>query len=147
MKTFVSLSALLLSFWLPHISAIADDAEVSGFDLGVASVDVTDKGSSTMFRRVRVSCTVVNHGPGAAPAKVRIVLTRLSDSKRRLVRSVVTQYAVPAGKSFFIAGEDTVWHRSLPTYRCAIDYGPPGALRVIGDGNASNDIGQSTDSK
>lgn len=147
MKHFGSRTALALFALLLCPSAPADDTGAGTFDLGVKSVEVTDKGSSTMFRRVRVSCVVVNHGPGVAPSKVRVRLTRPSGSKRKLVRSLVTQYAVPPGKSFFIAGEDTVWHRSLPSYECAIDYGPPGALRVIGDSNASNDIGQSTDSR
>lgn len=146
MKLAFGLIVLAL-FTLLSPSAIADDLAPHPFDLGVAKVEVAEKSSSPMFRRVRVRCVVVNHGPGVAPSKVRVSLTRPSGTTRKVVRSIVTKYAVPPGKRFFIAGEDTFWHASVPSYRCAIDYGPPGALRIIGDSNVSNDIGQSTQSK
>lgn len=127
--------------------AVGQTGEAHGFDLGVAKVEVVEKGASTMFRRVRVRCVVVNHGPGRAPAKVRILLTRPNGNGDKVVHSLVTKYGVPPGATFYMAAEDTIWHAAIPPYRCAIDYGPPGALRVIGDNNASNDVGQSTQTK
>lgn len=118
------------------------------FDLGVTSVEVTEKESSTMFRKVRVRCDILNHGPGPAPAKVRVIITRpTASNQRKVVRDIVTRYRVSPGRSFFIAGEDTVWRAANPSYRCAIDYGPPGALRIVGDTNLANDVGQSPRSK
>lgn len=145
-KRWHVLAASVAILWLDTpVTAQADPPRP--FDLGVTSVEVTQKGSSSMFRRIRVRCDIANHGPGRAPSNVRILLTRPSGKGRKTVRAVVTKYVVPAGGKFFIAGEDTVWHATLPSYRCAIDYGTPGRLRVTGDNNASNDVGQSTPTK
>lgn len=117
------------------------------FDLGVKAVEVTEKQSSPMFRRVRVRCVIANFGPGTAPSKIRIRLMRPEGERRKVVRDIVTKYAVAPGKTFYIAGEDTVWRTAMPSYQCAIDYGPPGALTVVGDINPENDSGQSTQPK
>lgn len=117
------------------------------FDLGVKSVQVTEKRSSSMFRQVRVQCLIANYGPGAAPSRIRIRLTRPMGTRRKVVRDIVTKYPVSPGKSFFIAGEDRVWRAADPSYRCAIDYGPPGAPTLVGDINPENDTGQSPQSK
>ncbi len=124
-------------------SATSRVTHVHPFDLGVKSVEVTEKQSSSMFRRVRVQCVIANYGPGVAPSKIRIRLTRPKGEQRKVVRDIVTKYQVSPGKSFFIAGEDTVWRTAMPSYRCAIDYGPPGARTVVGDVNPENDVGQS----
>lgn len=140
----IAISAVLFSL---DTAASSRTVERGSFDLGITAVEITDKSSSPMFRRVRVRCFVANHGPGKAPSGIRIVVTRIGGAKQKVIRSVKTKYAVPAGRKFFIGGEDVIWHASPASYRCAIDYGPPGARAVVGDENSINDIGQSTHSK
>lgn len=127
--------------------ATSRTARGRSFDLGVKAVEVSEKQTSSMFRRVRVRCVIANLGPGTAPSKIRIRLTRSDGERSKVVRDIVTKYPVAPGKSFFIAGEDTVWRSTTPSYSCAIDYGPPGALTVVGDINPENDVGQSPVSK
>lgn len=140
----IAVSAVLFS---QDTSASPKPAHRGTFDLAVTSVEIADKSSSSMFRRVRVRCFIANHGPGTAPSGVRILVTRVDRKRTKTIRSVATKYAVPSGRSFYIGGEDVIWRSSPASYRCAIDYGPPGARFVIGDQNANNDIGQSTHSK
>lgn len=140
----LAVSTALLSL---DTSAMSRVSHAHPFDLGVKSVQVTEKRSSSMFRQVRVRCVIANSGPGVAPSRIRIRLTRPNGARPKVVRDIVTRYPVSPGKSFFIAGEDTVWRAADPSYRCAIDYGPPGALTVVGDTNPDNDVGQSPQSK
>jgi len=128
-------------------AAMSRTGQGHSFDLGVKAVEVAEKQTSSMFRRVRVRCVIANFGPGTAPSRIRIRLTRSDGEKSKVVRDIVTKYPVAPGKTFFIAGEDTVWRTAWPSYRCAIDYGPPGALTVVGDINPENDVGQSPRSK
>lgn len=147
MKAAFSIIAVSAVLFSQDTAASSRSVGRGSFDLGVTAVEIADKRSSSMFRRVRVRCFVANHGPGTAPSGIRIVVTRIGGTKQKVIRSVETKYAVPAGREFFIGGEDVIWHASPASYRCAIDYGPPGARRVVGDENSINDIGQSTHSK
>lgn len=131
----------LLSLGLVAGSA---DADRSSFDLGVDRIEVAQTGGTTLFHDLRIACVVTNHGPDAAPRYVRIVLTRPSEHGRKVVKALTTHWPLPAGKSLELVGDDSVWHAATIPYRCAIDYGPPGALRVLGDYDPSNDLGQST---
>jgi hypothetical protein len=131
----------LLSLGLVEGSARADREP---FDLGVDRIEVAEVGGTTLFHDLRIACVVKNHGPGAAPPYVRLVLTRPTDRGRKVVKAMTTHWPLAAGKSIEIVGDDSVWHAATIPYRCAIDYGPPGALRVRGDYDASNDLGQST---
>lgn len=140
----IAISAVLFS---RDTSASPKPVAQHPFDLAVTSVEIADKSSSSMFRRVRVRCFIANHGPGTAPSGIRILVTRTDGKKPKTIRSVSTKYAVRSGRTFFIGGEDVIWRASPASYRCAIDYGPPGARYVVGDANANNDVGQSTLSK
>lgn len=119
-------------------------ADLVSFDLGVDRVEAVQIGGTPLFHDLRVACFVTNHGPDVAPPNVRIVLSRPSDQGRKVVRILTTRRPFAVGKTLEVVGGDSVWHAATVPYRCAIDYGPPGALRVSGDRDASNDLGQST---
>src|SRR4051794_21469703 len=72
----------------------------SFYDLAVHSVDVTQTGSTALFREVAVLCIVENLGPAAAPAKAEVVISRPGEDSPKILRRATIPDSLALGARF-----------------------------------------------
>jgi hypothetical protein len=95
-----------------------------------------------MFRDVSLECIVENRGPGPAPSGAKIVITRLAEEGIKTIKSIAMTQRLQPGETYSLKAEASAWHGATVPFRCSLDFGPPGALRVVGDRDASDDLKQ-----
>jgi hypothetical protein len=108
------------------------------FNLAVVDVEVSQVASTPMFRELEVRCEVQNRGPGTAPSRAFVVLSRPGEDGPKILRRV----AVPplaSGEKLMVRTEGAVWFASAVPYRCAIEFDGAG-----GDADPSDDVAELT---
>jgi len=90
------------------------------YDLAVASFDITQTNSTPMFRDLDVVCVVQNLGPSAAPPKVEVLISRLSDGEPKILKRSVIPIWLPRDAHFEVRTKTSAWHTSTVPYRCEV---------------------------
>src|SRR4051812_15743921 len=106
------------------------------YDLAVASVDVTQTAATPLFREVAVLCVVENLGPGAAPARAEVVISRPGEDSPKILRRVTIPESLAQGARFEVRAKNNLWHAASVPYRCELRF--PASLAAH-DANPTDD--------